>query len=216
VAPEKTVERLCLYRRLLKTALTEGETNIFSHELAELVSGSAAQVRRDLMEVGVTGHSKRGYEVDHLLTEIDKVLDAPHGTRIVLIGVGDLGRAMLRFMKGYHERIKVVGAFDNDEAKIERVVHGFRCKSVTDLEAVIASSGVDVAIISTPADAAQAICDRLVAAGVRGIVNFAPVPLHVPGNVKLERVDIATALEKVACLVRQATVGCNVPEEAND
>jgi redox-sensing transcriptional repressor len=208
----KTVERLSVYRRLLSMQGFSGDDSVYSHQLAEMVSGTAAQVRRDLMEVGVTGHSKRGYRVDHLVTEIGRLLDDPAGSRIVLVGVGDLGRALLRFMKGHHERLRVVGAFDSDPTKIGCVVHGYRCRPMNDLERVIEDERVGVAIIATPAEGAQTVCDRLVAAGVRGVVNFAPSPLHVPEGIWVERVDIATALEKVACLGRW-TAGQEAPAE---
>ena len=201
----KTVERLSVYRRLLSMQGFSDEDSVYSHQLAEMVSGTAAQVRRDLMEVGVAGHSKRGYRVAHLVKEIGNLLDDPEGSRIVLIGVGDLGRAVLRFMKGHHARLRVVGAFDNDPTKIGCVVHGYRCQSTDELADVILAERVGVAIIATPAAGAQAVCDRLVAAGVSGIVNFAPSPLHAPAGVWVERVDIATALEKVACLSRLVT-----------
>ncbi|MBT3294560.1 MAG: redox-sensing transcriptional repressor Rex [Verrucomicrobia bacterium] len=198
----RTVERLSVYRRLLVMQGQSGEESVYSHQLAEMVSGTAAQVRRDLMEVGVTGHSKRGYRVANLIEGISKVLDDPAGTRIVLVGAGDLGRAALGFIKGRNAALRIVGAFDNDPSKIGRVIHGYRCASIDELERVIAAEQVEVAIITTPAGVAQPVCDRLVAAGVRGIVNFAPTPLQVPEGVWVERVDIATALEKVTCLTR--------------
>jgi redox-sensing transcriptional repressor len=199
----KTVERLSIYRRLMSMQGMSGEDYVYSHQLAEMISGTAAQVRRDLMEVGVTGHSKRGYRVDQMVARISEFLDAPEGTDMVLVGVGDLGRAVLGFIKGQNTALRIVGAFDNDPQKIGRLVHGYRCQPVDDMEAVIQSHGVRVAIITTPAAGAQAVCDRLVAAGIRGISNFAPTPLQTPEGISVERIDIATVLEKVACLARE-------------
>ncbi len=206
---EKTVERLSIYRRLLTVQGLSGEDYVYSHQLAEMISGTAAQVRRDLMEVGVTGHSKRGYCVGEMIAKISDLLDAPGGTELVLVGVGDLGRAVLGFIKGQRTAMRIAGAFDNDPAKIGRLIHGYRCQSVDIIEDVVRSQAIEVAILTTPAAGAQAICDRLVAAGVRGIANFAPTPLQVPVGVWVERIDIATALEKVTCLTRSldAVVG---------
>ena len=201
----KTVERLSIYRRLMSMQEIPGEEYVYSHQLAEMISGTAAQVRRDLMEVGVSGHSKRGYQVDHMVAKISAFLDAPEGTDMVLVGVGDLGRAVLGFIKGQSTALRIAGAFDNDPQKIGRLVHGYRCQPVEEMEAVIQSLGVRVAIITTPASGAQEVCDRLVAAGIRGISNFAPTPLQTPAGISVERIDIATILEKVACLARLAT-----------
>jgi redox-sensing transcriptional repressor len=203
IIPEKTIERLSVYRRLLETQPVKRGGCVYSRQLAEMVSGTAAQVRRDLMAVGVEGHSKRGYCVAELAEAIGGVLDTPEGARIILVGVGDLGRALLGFIKAYHARLRLVAAFDNDPLKIGRVVHGYRCQSVDDLAGVVRSGKVEIAIIATPAAAAQAVCDHLVESGIRGIINFAPVPIQAPPHVWVERADIATALEKVACLVRQ-------------
>lgn len=202
--PEKTVERLSVYRRLLRLGRYSDDACVYSHELAAMVSGTAAQVRRDLMAAGVGGHSKRGYRVGDLMRELGAVLDARDGTGVVLVGVGDLGRAILRFVKGCGARLRIVAALDSDPAKVGQLVHGYRCESVSDLEVLVGVGGVDVAIITTPAAAAQEVCDRLVRAGVRGVVNFSPTPIRVPDGVWVERVDLITVLEKVACLVRQA------------
>jgi len=200
----KTVERLSIYRRLLTVQGFAGEDYVYSHDLAEMISGTAAQVRRDLMEVGVTGHSKRGYRVDEMVAKISELLDQPGGTELVLVGAGDLGRAVLGFIKGQRTAMRIAGAFDNDPTKIGCLVHGYRCQSIDALEDVVRANDIEVAIITTPAAGAQEVCDRLVAAGVRGIANFAPTPLQVPDGVWVERIDIATALEKVTCLTRAA------------
>lgn len=202
--PDKTLERLSIYRRLLALARLGDDDMVFSHELADMASGNAAQVRRDLMELGVAGHRKLGYRVGHLNTEIGRVLDPPNGTGVVVLGVGNLGRALLQHIGGEHERLHVVGVFDTDPSKIGHIIHGYRCDSINDLEAAVQARGADVAIITTPAEAAQAVCDRLIAAGIRGILNFAPTPLQVPDNVFVEQVDIETALEKIACVARGA------------
>lgn len=203
MTPEKTVERLSLYRRLLQKDLSEGETNIFSHELAGRTGGTAAQVRRDLMVLGFSGGSRRGYSISGLIGRIGEFLDSPDGEPVALVGVGNLGRALLPFFAAYRPNLKVVAAFDTDPLKTGRVIHGCRCHLVDELETVIRARGIRVAIIAVPAGQAQRVADRLAQAGVRGILNFVPVPLHVPQTVAVEAIDITTALEKVAFLARQ-------------
>ena len=205
MTPEKTVERLCMYRRLLMAARREGRQYVFSHDLAEAMGGTAAQVRRDLMTVGVSGNSRKGYAIGALIAKIGALMDNPSGERVALVGVGNVGCALLPFLAGYYPGLKVVAAFDSDPRKTGRVIHGCRCHPVEELEIIARERRLTVAIVATPASAAQAITDRLVACGVSGILNFAPVPLKVPAGVHVERVDIAMALEKAAYLARTAT-----------
>ena len=201
---EKTIERLSQYRRLMTDAARDGDMHIYSHQLAEKVGGTAAQVRRDLMEAGVTGHSKRGYEIAALVERIGRTLDNPAGERVVLIGLGNLGRAILPFFAAYHPNLRIVASFDTDPMKTGRVIHGCRCHPLDELETVIRNEGARVAIVTVPAAEAQGVAERLAAAGVLGIMNFAPVSLKVPQGVFVESIDIATALEKVAYLARLA------------
>lgn len=203
MTPEKTVERVSVYRRLLQKDLSDGKSNIFSHELAGRTGGTAAQVRRDLMVLGFSGGSRRGYSISGLIDRIGEFLDSPNGEPVALVGVGNLGRALLPFFAAYRPNLKIVAAFDSNPAKTGRVIHGCRCHSTEELEEVIAGEGIRVAINAVPAGQAQGVADRLVAAGVHGILNFVPVPLHVPPSVVVEAIDITTALEKVAYLARQ-------------
>ena len=124
---DKSVERLSLYRRLLMIQLTQGADNVFSHELAALAGSTAAQVRRDLMVVGCSGSPSRGYNVRELMEAIGAFLDAPAGQRVALVGVGNLGRAILAFFGGRRPKLSIVAAFDVDPLKVDRVIHGCRC-----------------------------------------------------------------------------------------
>ncbi len=199
----KTIERLCQYRRLLTDVQAESKSGIFSHEIAETCSITAVQVRRDLMDAGVCGHPKRGYNVTEMLEQLSDLLDNPAGEEVVLVGLGDLGRALLRFFKGYHPNINIVAAFDVDAQKTGRVIMGCRCHPVEELESVIRQSTVRVAIMTVPAAAAQTTADLLAGAGIRGIMTFSPVPVKVPDDIFLETIDIATGLEKATYMVRQ-------------
>jgi len=203
---DKTIGRLSLYRRLLNRLMTEGTRNIYSHELARMAGGTAAQVRRDLMAVGYTGSPTRGYDVRELANAIGAFLDAPEAQGAALIGIGNLGRALLAYFSGRRPRLSVVAAFDSDPSKINRVIHGCRCYDIKDLAQVVKDLGISIAVITVPAGEAQNVADALVDAGIRGILNFAPVPLHVPRGVYVEDIDVTTSLEKVAYFARQGTV----------
>jgi redox-sensing transcriptional repressor len=203
--PAPTVERLCCYRRILQRVLSEGNLRIYSHQLASAQRVTAAQVRRDLMMIDFAGSPSKGYDAAGLLKRIGKILDPRGGEGGVLVGIGDLGRALLAYFAGRNSPIPVVGAFDVDKAKCDRVVHGCRCYHVTDLEAILAKKKVSVAIIAVPAEAAQEVANRLVRGGVHAIMNFAPVQLAVPADVFVEGVDITVSLEKTAFYARKLT-----------
>lgn len=203
IVSEKMVERLSLYRRLLSDLRDNGREHVFSHDLAALVGGTAAQVRRDIMTIGFSGSPSKGYLVAPLIDSIDDYLDAPGGTRVALVGVGNLGRALLTFFLGRRPKLSIVAAFDRDPERVNRVTCGCRCHPMNAMPAVIAERDARVAILTVPADQAQAVTDELVRAGVEGILNFAPVPLRVPPGVFVEEIDITSSLEKVAYFARQ-------------
>jgi redox-sensing transcriptional repressor len=199
----RTVERLIVYRRLLASRGDGQPRHIYSHELAGLARVSAVQVRRDLMEAGFSGSPSRGYEVDELLGRIDGILDAPEGMKAVLVGAGNIGRALLSYLAGRGLKIEIVAAFDNDAAKIDRVISGCRVYDAQTLSGRVRDLGAYIGVIAVPGPQAQAAADALVEAGVTGILNFAPVPLTVRTGVHVEQVDIMRAIEKVAHFAKQ-------------
>jgi redox-sensing transcriptional repressor len=199
----RTVERLIVYRRLLASRGEAQPRHIYSHELAGLARVSAVQVRRDLMEAGFSGSPSRGYEVDELLGRIDRILDAPEGMKAVLVGAGNIGRALLSFLAGRGLKIEIAAAFDNDPAKIGRVISGCRVYDAQTLSERVRDLGAYIGVIAVPGPQAQAAADALVEAGVTGILNFAPVPLTVRAGVHVEQVDIMRAIEKVAHFAKQ-------------
>ena len=156
------------------------------------------------MGVGVTGHPKRGYSTAELIRQITITLDNPTGEDVVLVGLGNLGRALLPFFAAYHPNLRVIAAFDVDPLKTGRVIHGCRCYPLDELERIVRQHQARVAIVTVPATHAQEVTNRLVEAGIAGIMNFAPVPLKTPAEVYVESIDIAAALEKVAYLARRA------------
>ena len=199
----KSIGRLSLYRRLLNVLQAEGVRNVYSHQLATLAGCTGTQVRRDLMVVGYSGSPTHGYEVARLIESLREFLDAPAGQGVALVGVGNLGKAILSYFAGRRPNLQIVAAFDNDAYKVNRVIHGCRCYSMENLYEVTQGQSIRLAIITVPAQAAQAVADALVKGGVRGILNFAPVRLRVPPHVHVEDIDMTVSLEKVAYFARQ-------------
>ena len=200
---QKTIGRLSLYRRLLTNPVDESQRYIFSHQLAALAGSTAVQVRRDLMSIGYTGSTTRGYDRHELAGAIGRFLDDAKGTQVALVGIGNLGRAILAYFAGRRPKLAIVAAFDVDPAKAGRVIHGCRCYLLDELPRVAAELGITVGITAVPAAAAQEVADALVRAGVTGILNFAPHRLRVPPHVYIEDIDMTMALEKAAYFSQQ-------------
>ncbi len=196
--PVKTIERMSRYRRELTNLLEKGDTHIYSHQLAFLVNGTPAQVRRDFMLIGHSGSSRKGYEIKQLRDDIDILMDNPEGQKIAITGVGNLGRSILNYLTGRRTKLMVAAIFDSDPSKTNRVISGCRCYPIEQLEEVIRREGITIGIITTPASVAQGIVDRYVKAGIKSIVNWAPTLLHVPHGVFLETRDIMMSIEKAA------------------
>lgn len=199
----KTIGRLSLYRRVLYGLLAEGERAIFSHQLAVLVGGTAAQVRRDVMALGYMGSPTRGYDIAELIGSIGEFLDVPEGQKAALVGIGNLGRALLAYFAGRRPKLTIEAAFDTDPTKVNRVIHGCRCYPIEDLTSVVRDQGIQVGIVSVPSDYAQQVTDKLCQAGVLGLVNFAPVRLRVLRHIYVEDIDMTMSLEKVAYFAGQ-------------
>jgi redox-sensing transcriptional repressor len=202
----RAIERLIEYRRALLGLATGVPESIFSHELAALVQVKPVQVRRDLMVVGFSGSSRHGYRVQALARKIDRILDAPGGQKVALVGVGNMGRALLSYLSGRSAKIALVAAFDNNPEKVGRVIAGCRCYDVDELADRVKELGIKVGILTVPGPQAQAAADALAEAGVTGILNLAPVPLSTRPGVHVEQVDIMRALEKAAHFAKQQQV----------
>jgi len=196
----KTIERFSLYRRLLERY---GDQRIASQVLAKLAGVTAAQVRRDMMALGCTGSSSRGYISAELREVIGEYLDSPEGMNIAMVGVGELGRSILSYFAGRHKKLRIVAAFDVDPWLTDRKLRGCESFPVCRMAEVIAEKNIRLAIIAVPPAAAQETADTLVQAGVRGILNFSPVALNVPDDIFVEHNDITTSLEKVAFFARK-------------
>jgi len=175
---------------------------VYSHQLAKAAGVTPAQVRRDMMDIGYNGSPIHGYNVTELIKSIDDFLDAPEGQRAMLVGIGNLGRALISYFAGRRPQLTLVAAFDRDPRKVNRVIHGTRCYPDKRIAKVVKAKGISIAIIAVPASEAQAVAKKCVKAGIKGILNFAPVPLHVPEHIYVLDTDISMALEKVAFFAR--------------
>ena len=201
--PEKTIERLSKYRRVLLENLANGKTHIYSHELALFQNLTAVQVRRDLMFIGYSSSQKKGYDIKELVNVIGEVLDTDKGMNVGVVGIGNLGMAVTSYFTGKRSKLNIVAAFDIDPQKISRVISGVKVYSVNDLEEIIKKEKISIIILAVPIDAAAATAERLVIAGIKGILNFTTYPLNVPNSVFHEDYDMITSLEKVAYYVKK-------------
>lgn len=192
---ESAVRRLSLYLRLLQEADAAGAETISSGELAERGGTTSAQVRKDLSLFGSFGKRGLGYSVQELLGRIRAILGLQKTWRVALIGAGKLGSALFSYRdfeaRGFHIR----AVFDADPRKVGTTWGGLTIRADEEMQATLRAEQVDMAILAVPADAAQHVADRIVAAGVRGILNFAPVRLKVPRGVALKNVDVTLELE---------------------
>ena len=192
--PEATLARLPIYMRGLLEVAGEGVTTVSSRRLADLSGVNAAKVRKDLSYVGTRGTRGVGYEVDRLIREIGMVLSG-EVTPVVIIGVGNLGRALSRYDGFVAGGFPVLALVDADSSMVGRRIAGVIVSHVDDLGKVVAETGCLLGIVATPAHAAQVAVDGLIAAGIRSILNFAPAVVSVPAEVELRKVDLATELQ---------------------
>jgi len=193
--PEATVARLPLYYRALLETAERQVTTVSSDQLAGLAGFNAAKVRKDLSYLGSYGTRGVGYDVEFLLHEISRELGLTHDWPVVIVGAGNLGLALSNY-HGFGARgFRVVALLDADPAKVGTRVGDLVVASVDDLDRVVQEEGVAIGIIATPATSGQQVADRLVAAGIRSVLNFAPVVIQVPDEVSLRKVDLATELQ---------------------
>jgi redox-sensing transcriptional repressor len=195
------VNRLSLYLRELQHLVEEGTQTTSSSQLGVRLGFSDAQVRKDLAHFGNFGHPGIGYRCDELISEIRRILGTDRRWSVALVGVGNLGRALLGYRGFESQGFALAAAFDSDPAKVGTHVEGVEILSMDRLPQVVAERRIELGLIAVPATFAQAASDALVAAGVGGIVNFAPVTLALPEGVSQVGVDLARELEQVAFAV---------------
>lgn len=195
-------QRLSLYLRCVAGWPTDGDNKVSSKGIADAVGVSDAQVRRDLAALGHLGQRGVGYDSQDLVAAIRGALGIDREWRAVLVGVGNLGRALLKYHGFRAQGFVVVGLFDSDPAKVGTEVEGYPVEPVAAVPERVSALRAELGVLTVPADTAQAVAESLVAAGVRGILNFAPVVLKLPRSVRLVTVDLAIQLEQLAFQVR--------------
>ncbi len=192
------IKRLPRYRRYLLELERKGVDKISSRELSGLMGYTASQIRQDLNNFGGFGQQGYGYNVKELSHEISAILGLDKEYRMIIVGVGNLGRAIANHSHYYKAGFVVAGLFEKDERLIGEEVGGIKIQSYEKLVEFIEKNGVDIGIICTNKDVAQEVCDKMCFAGVRGIWNFAPVDLEVPDHVAVENVHLSEGLHSLA------------------
>jgi redox-sensing transcriptional repressor len=197
-----SVGRLSLYLRRLEALLREGSATVSSGQLGEPLGVNDAQVRKDLAHVGSLGLPGIGYPTQELISAIRRALGIDRAWTVALVGVGNLARALLRY-RGFQERgFRIVALFDADPAKVGQCVDGMKIHPPEAIPSVVAATKAELGLVAVPSEYAQTAADALVSAGVRGILNFAPVILRLPPHISLVAVDLTVQMEQLAFLVQ--------------
>jgi redox-sensing transcriptional repressor len=205
--PEATVARLAVYLRVLSALGDGGRSTVSSGELAAAAGVNPAGLRKDLSHLGPCGVRGVGYEVATLRDRISAVLGVERSRACVLVGIGNLGSALADYAGFGSRGFEFVGLFDASPARIGQRIGGLTVRPIEELEEVVVTTQASIGVITTPAEVAQSVCDRLAAAGVRSILNFAPVTLAVPEGVDVRKVDLSVELQVLAFVGQQRLVG---------
>ncbi len=196
--PEATVARLPVYLRAL-TSLSDSEVSTASSEdLATAAGVNSAKLRKDLSYLGTYGTRGVGYDVNYLRYQIAREIGLTQDWSVVIVGIGNLGHALANYSGFASRGFQVAALLDSDPARVGEGVGDLKISSLDDLDAIVRDNTVAIGVIATPAEAAQEVCDRLVAAGVSSILNFAPAVLSVPGHVDVRKVDLSIELQILA------------------
>lgn len=204
--PEVVIRRLSIYSRALSVLLEENVKMTSSVSLAKKVDVTAAQIRKDLASFGQFGRRGSGYEVIKLKHTIDRILGVDMPRKVALVGVGNLGSALLGYRGLKDHNFQIVAAFDTDPKKIDSVFNSVPIYGFFDLKRIVAEKEVEIGIISVPSDSAQEVLNNLVQSGIRAILNFAPARLQSPVSVKLKNVDLSIELESLSYFLK--TIAC--------
>lgn len=199
--PKTVVSRLSLYLRELQHLVRDGYETTNSSQLGNLLGISDAQVRKDLAYFGHFGHPGIGYRCDELIRAIRGILGTDIQWNVAIVGVGNLGRALLGYRGFRQQGFQIVAAFDADLGKVGTTIEGVPVYGLDRLSEVAAAHKIRLGVIAVPAAAAQGVADRLVAAGIEGIMNFAPLTINVPVRVRHVGVDLAIELEQLSYAV---------------
>lgn len=193
--PRATALRLPIYHRYLRFLQHAGKKRISSTELSEAVKVDSATIRRDFSYFGALGKRGYGYDVDNLLGFFSRILNQDRLTSVGLIGVGNLGNALINYNFRKSSNIRIGAAFDVNPDLVGTIHHGVPVYSLDELEEQIEQQQLEIVIIAVPQDVAGDIVDRAIQAGIKGIMNFTPIRFDVPKNVRVQNVDLTNELQ---------------------
>lgn len=202
--PEKTIERLSEYRRTLLSCHNQGIKHIFSHVLAGIHGITAVQVRRDLMLIGFSSDTKKGYDVEVLIDFIGDILDNKHVVNVAVIGMGNLGQALTKYFNGQRSKLCIAAAFDVDPEKVGKLIDDIPCYHIDEFEQRVEEMDIKIVVLSSPTNVASELVIPIINAGIKGVLNFTSKPLNFPRGIFVENYDITTILEKVAYFVKES------------
>jgi redox-sensing transcriptional repressor len=197
IIPDIVVGRLPIYLRALQRMLEENRRVTSSQELGERLGISAAQIRKDLSQFGEFGKQGTGYSIEFLADQIKKILHVDQVWDMAVIGAGDIGSAVARYQGFANRGLRVAMIFDNDPSKVGSQVGPFTVKDIKTIKDSVREAGIKVAMIATPSQTAQEVAEELVSSGVRAILNYAPINLNVPEDVKVQYIDPVIHLQRM-------------------
>ena len=195
--PDIIIGRLPVYLRALQRMADMGLKTTSSQELGEHVGISAAQIRKDISQFGEFGKQGTGYSIEYLLNKLREILKVEHIWDVIVVGAGDMGHAVANYQGFMNRGFNVVAIFDNDKSKVGQTIGSFTVEDTEVMNDRIKELGVKIAMLTVPAASAQIVADQLVQAGVRAILNYAPISLNVPGNVKVQYIDPSIQLQRM-------------------
>jgi redox-sensing transcriptional repressor len=197
IVPNIVVGRLPLYLRTLQLMSQEGRRLTSSQELGERLGISAAQIRKDLSQFGEFGKQGTGYNIDFLTDKLRQILHVNKVWDVAVVGIGDVGHALARYQGFANRGFRIVLLFDNSPAKVGKYVDDFIIQDISSMVTQIRDAGVQIAMLSVPVDQAQMVTNLLVEAGVKSILNYAPINITVPSGVKVQYIDPVLHLQRM-------------------
>lgn len=195
--PDIIIGRLPVYLRALQRMAEKGMQTTSSQELGERVGISAAQIRKDISQFGEFGKQGTGYHISFLIEKLSEIMKIDRIWDVAVVGAGDVGHALARYQGFINRGFRIVMVFDSDQAKVGRQIGEFVIQGTSEMIETIRKAGVQVAMLSVPAATAQEVTDMLVKAGVKAILNYAPISLTVPDEVRVQHIDPATHLQRM-------------------
>jgi len=195
--PDIIIGRLPIYLRALQRLSEQDIDNTSSQELGDIIGISAAQIRKDISQFGEFGKQGTGYSVPLLVNRLQKILKVNRIWDVIIIGMGGIGHALARYNGLLDRGFQVTMLFDNDQTKIGQLIDNLEIRHISTMPSLIKEHDIKIALLATPASEAQEVADQLVNAGIKAILNYAPIHLNVPSDVHIQHIDPATHLQRM-------------------